>query len=185
MRVFVLGSRRVTRNGLLALGALLALGLAACGGDSDEPAGDEVTKQEFISRADTVCRNIRPKARALDRTDPDTPRQLATYAQRLQTLIEDVVARLEAVPLPTSAEDRPGAAAYVASVKKLSPLADELGEESLSLRESVQAGDVKEVKRKNARLLQTAKELEDADERTDDLARDYGLRQCPKEASGN
>lgn len=163
------------RRSLFALGAIVVLGWVGCGG-GDDP------KQDFITKADAICADLQPESKALDKSDPKTPKDFVKYARRGQKLRDDAVARLDSVPLPSNEEDRKGAEAYIAQVKKASPLVDQLTDGALALQQAVVAKDRDQLQQVNAQLQRTSQEIRNAGKRVSKLTQDYGLKKCGKDA---
>ena len=101
----------------LALIALLAGGLAACGGGGDEDEGP--TRAQYIARADRVCRDTTTQARPLLRRlvtaasglTPPPARTLAPVGREVHELARGHLARLRAIEQPQ--DERTAIAAWL------------------------------------------------------------------------
>lgn len=157
---------------LLALGPILALALGACGGD------EGTSKEDFVAKTDAICRDVKPRYKAVQRRRPTALQGLPDYFQRVQRLVDDAVARMEAVPLPSDKEDRRGAQAYVRAFKGLSEPLNEIRQDSADLRAAIAARDRDRVEQIGARLGKATQEIQGSGDRADEIARDYGIKEC-------
>ena len=114
----------MTRIAILLL-AVLALGLAACGGDDDDatPAtvsgtgssAQALSKDEFIEQGDEICRDLQQKAQALGREaqelagvpldDPETTKAAAQIWHKQVDLVQELKTRFDALGPPPEGEE--------------------------------------------------------------------------------
>ena len=104
-------ARPMTRTPLAAV--LLAVALAACGGDGDtksqpstsstpsSPTAAPMTKAEFVAAANDVCKEV--LGEAANMPDPQAPADYVTTTEKYVTLLEGGQRRLRALQPP--AED--------------------------------------------------------------------------------
>jgi hypothetical protein len=116
----------MTRIPILLL-AVLALGLAGCGGGDDEGDGTPATaggtgssaealpKDEFIKQGDQICKDLQKKAQALSREaqdlagvpldDPQTTKAAAKIWHKQVELVQELKTRFDALGPPPDGEE--------------------------------------------------------------------------------
>ena len=117
----------MTRIAILLL-AVLALGLAACGGGDDDggdatPAtgggtgssAEALPKDEFIERGDQICKDLQKKAQALGREaqalagvpldDPETTKAAAKIWHKQVDLVQELKTKFDALGPPPDGEE--------------------------------------------------------------------------------
>jgi len=112
----------MTRIAILLL-AVLALGLAACGGDDDDgatpatggSAAEGLPKDEFIEQGDQICKDLQKKAQALGREaqelagvpldDPKTTKAAAKIWHKQVDLVQELKTRFDALGPPPDGEE--------------------------------------------------------------------------------
>ena len=113
----------MTRIAILLL-AVLALGLAACGGDDDDgatpatgtgSAAEGLPKDEFIEQGDQICKDLQKKAQALGREaqelagvpldDPKTTKAAAKIWHKQVGLVQELKTRFDALGPPPDGEE--------------------------------------------------------------------------------
>lgn len=148
--------------------AALALGAAGCGDDGDSgPAGGELTKAQFITEADKVCKEVEAATKTYSDQVDALPE--GSDSERIANILEGGLAetrrgvgRLKALRPPS--EGKRTIDAYFASIDKaIATYAD--------LLQAVSAGD----EAKASRLADQADPLFDEQRR---LARQYGFKRC-------
>ena len=82
------------RRPKLALGLVLALFLAGCGGDGDE----RLSRAEFVDRATAICE--RAEERIGELGEPGSVEELAGYAQEARSITEESVGELRELEPP-------------------------------------------------------------------------------------
>jgi DNA-binding NtrC family response regulator len=143
--------------GLLALAAV-----AGCGGGD---GGDRLSRAEFVSRADTICREYEARLDALGQ--PTNVDQLESFADRALPIAKDGREELGELAPPEDLEDT-----YDAWLEQ----GDEAIEIVERLRDAAADGDEAEIQR-------IAQEAERADAESNRLARELGFKQCGETAS--
>jgi hypothetical protein len=161
---------------LLAVPPIVALGLLGCGGGDDGP-----TKDDFISKADEICKDVRAEGEAIDKSDPKTPQELVQYADRADKFIAGGLERIKDIELPKDSADREGAQAYVDQLEKSGNGVEQLKTDAGELQQAVEANDKAQVQSVGEQLKQTAQEVKDAGNEADKLATDYGMKECGKD----
>ncbi len=141
---------------------LLALGLAACGGD------DAPSKADFASDADEICKNAEEKLQDVGQ-DASSPDEIADAVDKVIDETQNSVDELQELELPE------GDAGKEAE-QFVSALENDIEEEGLpaleALRDALRKND-QEAAQKAAQELQA---IETTD--TDDLARKLGAKAC-------
>lgn len=152
------GGLRHTRLMLLAGVAGLLAGTAACGGGADE---DEVSRAQFIERADAVCRELRDEVNALPFSSPDADVLAGAFrdAARLGAQQVDELRDLE-VPAGDGEE-----------IDAVLDLADRLNQVGRQAAEAKAAGD-------DVRFRALLQDSRDLQQRQRELALRYGFRAC-------
>jgi predicted transcriptional regulator len=89
-----------------ALGALIAVGLAACGGggasSSTTSTATELTKSQLIAQGDAICSDAHDRFAQVQSSPPTTSEEAATFTQRFLDITESEVSQLRALNAPAS-----------------------------------------------------------------------------------
>ena len=124
MDVSLSGMNRIA----LLLLAVLALGLAACGGGDDDggdatpgatsgtgSSAEALPKDEFIERGDQICKDLQKKAQALGREaqelagvpldDPQTTKAAAQIWHKQVDLVQELKTKFDALGPPPDGEE--------------------------------------------------------------------------------
>jgi hypothetical protein len=137
---------------------LLAVG---CGSDDDaDGEGARLTKAEFITRADAICKDANDRIDAIP--EPQTTEELAELGRQVLDIGREQLARLRALRPPAADEETINGTYDV--------IEEQLGvaEELVAAAEE---GDLQGLQE----LLEQGERL---DARGDRIARDYGLKDC-------
>jgi hypothetical protein len=146
------------------LGALVALGVAAlvagCGGGG---GGDRLSKEEYIAKADAICKEADDKITALG--EPQSFEELANLASEAVTIGEEELSALRALQ-PPEADEATLNSAYELIGRQL----EIAGQIAAAAKEGDQA--------KIQELIDQATPLQDEARK---IAEDYGLTECGSE----
>ena len=86
--------------------ALIALGLAACGGGDDTSATTStesaLTKDQLIAQGDAICKEAHDRFAQLQGSPPTTPEETATFTQGLVDITQSEVSQLRDLNPPAS-----------------------------------------------------------------------------------
>jgi hypothetical protein len=140
--------------------AVVALMLAGCGGGGG--GGSSLSRHEFVTRANAVCRQAQGEVKALP---APTPGDLASYSTVIASqipIITDALRKLKALTPPSDLESR--YRTYVSDGET------EVGKLS-DLRAAAEAGNGEEA-------LKLANDIEATSD--DSIATDLGLTECAK-----
>ncbi len=144
-----------------AAGAVAALALAGvaagCGGGG---GGDRLTKEEYITQADAICKAANEKIDALG--EPSSLEEVATLAADAIEIQEASLAELRALKPPEADETKLNEA-YALVEQQVG-----LGQEIL---EAAEAGDLEKIQ-------EILAEGEPIDDQADAIAAEYGLTEC-------
>ena len=169
---------------------LLLAVLAGCGGDDGDdreaPAerGPTPTKQEFIAKADKVCRDLERRSRRLGRRPPRSPEELVRLARRTTRLHREGLRRLEAIGLPAEGADRRGARRFVDSIRAISRPIEALERAAKQVDSAVEARSREKVQAAVLNLQEALINAQQADNKSHRIARRYGLEDCAREHDG-
>lgn len=146
---------------LLALAATLAL--AGCGGGGGGSGSGQLTKDEFVSQANTICKDYRASIDKLGQ--PSSVEDLVGLAEKAVPIAEDTIAKLHALKPPAELQEDVDAwlASGDANVALLT-----------KLRDAAKAGDV-------ATVTKVGDEGQTNSDKGRELASKLGLTECAKE----
>jgi hypothetical protein len=156
---------------LLALTMGVALVAGGCGGDDDSGSG-EVTKEEYLAKADAFCKKQNAEAKERNQRLQDA----ATSAKTAQEFFDKVVPQLEdgldwARDQQKAFADIEPPAADKATIDKINATnADALAK----LEDATAAARDKDLEK----FTQLADEESSIDDRANKMAKDYGFKQC-------
>jgi hypothetical protein len=156
---------------LLALTMGVALVAGGCGGDDDGGSG-EVTKEDYIAKADAFCK--KQNAEAKERNQK--LQEVATSAKTEKEFFEKVVPELEdgldwAREQQEAFADIEPPAADKATVDKMN---DTNADALAKLEEATDAARDKDLDK----FTQLANEESSIDDRANEMAKDYGFKEC-------
>jgi Tfp pilus assembly protein PilP len=80
---------------LIALGSIVAVAVAGCGGGSDSSS-----KQDFAKKADQICADTQARVTKLSKSNPKSRPELVNYIEQLKAAAADGVKRLSALERP-------------------------------------------------------------------------------------
>lgn len=161
---------------LLPVIAIATLVVIGCGGE------DGPTKDDFIAKADAVCKDLEGEGSELERLKPRSPTQFLEYTDRAGAYVGDTLDRISAIELPKDGDDRAGAQAYVAQLRETDGALAELKTEAEALREGAASEDQEQVRTATTKLLRTAQQVKTAGDEADRRASEYGLQSCGEES---
>jgi hypothetical protein len=153
-----------------AVAALGLIGLVGCGG------GDDTSKEDFIAEADKVCKDVDTKGRSL--TSTTTAQGVADVIAKSGELLDEGIRRLDEVPLPSDDQDRKGAEAWLNEAQKLQPIGDQFKQQADKLSEAAKSNDQATVNAATQEIQRTKEDAAKISQRSDELAKDYGLKEC-------
>ncbi len=157
---------------MLAVLPILALGLLGCGGD------DGATKDDFITKADEVCRDLQVEGKQLDQEKPTTPAELTEFGAKARALLNRGIDRFKAIELPKEGADREDAEAYIAQLEKADTTLGDLESDAEKLKQASESKDSQQIRSAGAGVQQSAEEFQDASDEADKLAEAYGMKDC-------
>jgi hypothetical protein len=143
------------RSRLLAL-AVVAVALAACGGDE----GERLSEADWIAQADSICAEAQDELDALP--EPANAAELAEQAEAAVEIAERQLARLRDLRPPEAAE---------ADFGSMLDLTERQIEITGEIAEAAAARD-------QAAVQELVAEGESVDDRADELAAGYGFDSC-------
>lgn len=161
------------RRSLIAV-VLTAVVVVGCGGGDPAPQ----TKEGFVSAADDVCQDLFSDFARASSNEPDTPQEVADANDELADLYERLSDRLGDVPLPASGAARTGAQGFVASVRAVVPLLDDLRAASSRFVEAAEARDRAAATRAGNDVRNALDAFRAARAESDRRAVRYGLTFC-------
>jgi hypothetical protein len=98
-------SRMNGRRARIVAGAIVMVLLtAACSGSNS--SGKPLTKAQYISKADQICKDANEKTAALGAPSTTDPQALARFLTKSGQIIRDAVARLQRLQPPKADEQR-------------------------------------------------------------------------------
>lgn len=124
--------------------------------------GGRLTKAEYITRADAICREINEKGGEVSRPTGRDPEALAEYADKTIEFVEPRVERFKALKGPESDQ---------ASIDELNASFDRLISNLKGVAAAIRSGD-----REAGRKVTT--ELQMAIDKNRRLAKQYGFKEC-------
>ncbi len=145
------------RLGLTVTLAVLLAAAAGCGGDG---GGDRLTKEEYIAQADAICKATEDELDAL--AEPATKEEFASFLEEGLGLSEAQLEDLRALS-PPEADEATLEEAYSLVEQQLDVIRD--------MVDAVKADDEAAVQE----LITQGDALND---RADQIAADYGLKEC-------
>ena len=84
------------RRNLLAVAVLpTVLAIGGCGGDDGAPS-----RKDYAQDADRVCSDVEDQLERINRTDPDSPDELAAELERIKTAVRKGLRRLRRLERP-------------------------------------------------------------------------------------
>jgi hypothetical protein len=146
---------RIRVLALAALAVVAALA-AGCGGGG----GDRLTKEDYIAKADAICKSANEKLDALPA--PESLEDVASLADDAIAIQEDALSQLRDLKPPEADEAR------------LNEAYDLLGQQVEIGRQIAQAakdGD-------EAKVQELLGQIDPVNEQADQIAQDYGLAEC-------
>lgn len=112
--------RRIPTLASIATTALLVpLAISGCGGGS---SGGGLSKKDYISKADAICREIDKKINAIP--NPQKVQDVAGFVDKTTPVIDDGIARLE--KLEAGNDIKAGAAELLSGLKQQRAVIDDL-----------------------------------------------------------
>jgi hypothetical protein len=142
-------------------GALVALAVgvlvAGCGGGG---GGGRLTKEGYIAAADAICKEASDKIDALG--DPQTAEEVAQLADQVVEISEDQLAQLRALQPPEADE---------ATINEAYDLIEQQIDIARQVGDAARANDP-------AKIQELVQEGQQINERADQIAVDYGLKEC-------
>ena len=154
----------MSRLAHVMLGSALAVGLAACGGDSG------LSKAEYVEAANEICAEADKKTDALP--TPTQPADIGPYLDEGVEIQEDALDQLEELEAPADDADQ---------------IQSELIDPYRALVKEVRAvrGEVEKAGNDQAAVLKSLEGLQEIDtDKANDFALEYGLDQCADSAEG-
>jgi hypothetical protein len=147
----------------VVLAVTLCAALAACGGSSAP------SRASYGKDVDRVCATLRARVAAIQRDEPQTPDEIAGFAQSLERAIDAGVRELRAVQRPDGA-DGEKAARWLDALQREN---DDVVKPALTeLEHAGRRGDTAAVRRAVERLQRSNSP------QVDRLAREAGARDC-------
>jgi len=147
----------------VVLAVSLCAALAACGGSSAP------SRASYGKDVDKVCATLGARVAAIQSDEPQTPDEIAGFAERLERAIDDGVRELRAVQRPDG-EDGVRAGRWLDALQRQN---DEVVKPALAeLQAAARRGDMAAVRRAVERLQRSDSP------RVDRLAREAGARDC-------
>ena len=148
----------MSMRGLAGFVALLAVLVgSACGGGGD---GDRLTREEFTSQANAICRDFDKKIDAID--EPQSIADVVDFADEAIPIFEDGLNRLGELEPPEDLQ---------AKVDEWLGVGDEILEALRDLRDAAED-------KNQARVQQILREAQTKDDRSDTLATQIGATDC-------
>lgn len=132
------------------------LAATACGNDA-------LSKEEYIERADAICRETERQTQDLER--PRTPEELAGFVDEAERVTADLLRQLRDLQPPE--EDR----------QEIDALLNKIQEALGYLPSIARAAE----ERSAARIKQLGRELREVSSEANEMARDYGFQVCGRE----
>lgn len=151
IRIPTLPARRVALGA--ALGAATLLG--ACGGDNGG-----LTKAEYVSKGDAICKQINQKINAMP--NPKSLKDFASQADEVVKLSKDGLERFRDLDAPDELEAKVGR--YLNLLQEQTKLAEQIAD-------AAREGDT-------AKIQEIGRQLDANDKEADKLAAEIGFKDC-------
>lgn len=149
---------RIRSGGLVAVAIAVAVLAAGCGGGGG--GGNRLTKEEYITQADAICKAANAKIDALG--TPATLDEIAKLAEQATSIQQQALDDLRALKPP--AEDE-------ATLNKAYDLVEQQVTFGKQIEEAAKAGD-------QAKIQEIVAQVTPINQQADQIAKDYGLVEC-------